>query len=175
MKKIASLVGRDLRWVQPHALKMEYALLDGDLPTATLQFRSSFGSFATAESGDGRWTFKRVGFWQTRATVRAEGSEREIASFRNATWRNGGSLELPDGRRFLASNNFWMTKFELTTAEDEPLVIYRKVAGVLHMSADVVIPPPAAAVAEMPWLVAFGWYLAVMAHCESSASAAAVS
>jgi hypothetical protein len=173
MRKIASLAGRDLRWVQPHALKMEYELLDGDLPAATLRFRSSFGSFATAESADGRWTFKRVGFWQTRATIRAEGSDREIAAFRNATWRNGGSLELPDGRRYLASNNFWMTQFALTTVEGEALVSYRKVAGVLHMSADVTIAPPAAVVAEMPWLVAFGWYLAVMAHLDSSSVAAA--
>ena len=44
---------------------MEYELRAGDMLAATLRFRSSFGSFATAEDGDGCWTFKRVGFWQT--------------------------------------------------------------------------------------------------------------
>ena len=61
---------------------------------ATLRFRSIWGSLATAESADGCWTFKRVGFLQTRATIRTCESEDEIAVFKNNSWTGGGTLEL---------------------------------------------------------------------------------
>ena len=50
MKRIANLVGQSLKWEQPSVLKMHYELRTGGGDVAaTLQFRSSFGSFATAE------------------------------------------------------------------------------------------------------------------------------
>ena len=99
MLKITELIGQESRWTQPHASKMEYELRARDVIAATLSFRSSFGSFATATSADGTWTFKRVGFWQTRATVRADGAEADLAVFKNNTWSGGGTLELPGGRQ----------------------------------------------------------------------------
>ena len=86
---------------------MEYELRADDEVIATLRFRSSFGTFATAESADGCWTFKRIGFWKTKATIRACGSETEIAFFKNNTWSGGGTLELSDGRKFQATTNLW--------------------------------------------------------------------
>jgi len=71
MRKIAELIGQQLKWGQPSAFKMQYELQAGDELAATLRFRSSFGSFATGESADGCWTFKRTGFWQTRVTTSA--------------------------------------------------------------------------------------------------------
>ena len=49
MRKINS-VQRRLEWVQPGALKMYYELRSDNELIATLGFRSSLGSFATAES-----------------------------------------------------------------------------------------------------------------------------
>lgn len=69
MKPLRDLVGRELEWTQPRALKREFELKDDGETVAQLHFRSSFGSFATAEAGDESWTFKRVGFWQTRVTI----------------------------------------------------------------------------------------------------------
>ncbi len=57
MTKLAELVGHELKWIQPHALKMQYELHTGDIVVATLRFRSSFGSYAVATSADGSWTF----------------------------------------------------------------------------------------------------------------------
>jgi hypothetical protein len=81
-------VARDsaLRWSQPSAMKMEYELRSGDECVARLKFRSSFGSYATAESNEGHWTFKRVGFWQTKVTIRARDSDADLAVFKNNTW-----------------------------------------------------------------------------------------
>jgi hypothetical protein len=168
VKKIAEMIGQELKWVQPSAWKMEYELRAGNELMATLRFRSSFGSFATAESADGCWTFKRVGFWQTRVTIRGCGSDMDIATFKNDTWSGGGTLELPDSRKILASTNFWQTNFEFKTEAEETLVRF-KTGGLVHFSAIVEIQPSAAGVPELPWMVMFGWYFAVMMYMDAAA------
>lgn len=173
MLKMDDLVIRDLDWTQPHALRMEYELRDGDTIAATLKFRSSFGSFATAESADGIWTFKRVGFWQTRVTIRKSGSDADIACFKNNTWRNGGTLELSEGRKLRASTNFWATRYEFSTESGEPLIRYTKIGGLFHMSSQVTILPQAAEIPELPWMVMLGWYLTIMMYQDSAAASAA--
>jgi hypothetical protein len=172
VKNIARLIDHELKWVQPSALKQEFELqTDGEV-AATLRLKSSFGSFATAESADGCWTFKRVGFWQTRATVRACDSETDIATFKNNTWKGGGTLELADGRKYLANTNFWQTQYEFKTETGERLFGYTNIGGVMHLSARVQIEPQAVNLPELPWLVMFGWYLALMLHRDSAAAAA---
>jgi hypothetical protein len=173
VKKIAEVIGRELEWVQPSAWKMEYELHAGDELIATLRFRSSFGSFATTESADGCWTFKRVGFWQTRVTIRGCGSETDIATFKNNTWSGGGTLELPDGREILATTNLWRTNFEFKTEAGATLVRF-KTGGLVHLSATVEIQPDAAGVPELPWVVMFGLYLAVMMSSDTASTAGAV-
>lgn len=173
MKRLVELVDQPLAWSQPGALKMEYELRAGDQVAATLRFRSVFGSFATGESADGCWTFKRVGFWQPRATIRERDGEAELAIFKNHTWKGGGTLELPDGRRMLATTNVWQTKVEF---QDEPTgapLIRFKSRGVIHLGADVEIEPGAFKVPEMRWIVLFGWYLVILIHMDSGAAAAA--
>ena len=173
MKKIIEVIDRELKWVQPSVWKMEYELRADDELIATLRFRSSFGSFATAEGADGCWTFKRVGFWQTRATIRGCGSETDIATFKNNTWSGGGTLELPDGRKILATTNFWQTNFEFQT--EGGVVLARFITGgIVHLSVTVEIQPDAAGMPELPWLVMFGQYLAIMMSMDAVSSAGAV-
>ncbi len=173
MRRIADWIGHELKWVQPQTLKMEYELRAGETQVATLRFRSAFGSLATAESAEGCWTFKRVGFLRTRVTIRVCGTESEIATFRNNTWNSGGTLELPDGRGFQANSNFWQTQYEFKNAAGENLFRYRNIGGVLHASSAVEIEPAAASVPELPWMVLLGWYLVVMMQSDSGAAAAA--
>lgn len=169
MLKLAEWSGQPLKWVQPRTMDMEYELRSGDDIAATLNFRSSWGSHATATSGDGVWTFKRVGFWQTRVTVRAENTDTDLAVFHNATWSGGGTLELADGRKYPANTNFWSTRYEFKTEAGEPLVGFVKIGGLLHTSADVEIHPAALQIPEMPWMVMLGWYLTVMMITDSAA------
>jgi hypothetical protein len=169
MRRISDLIGEQLKWVQPGALKMHYELRAADELAASLHFRSSFGSFATAESADGCWTFKRVGFWQTGVTVRHCGGNDDIAIFRNNTWSGGGTLEFPDGGRILASTNFWQTRFEFKTESGETLVEF-ETGGLIHISAIVEIKPGAVAMPELPLIVMLGWYLVVMMRMDSAAS-----
>ena len=173
MRKIAALTSQELKWEQPSALRMEYELRAGDELAATLRFRSSFGSFATAESADGCWTFKRVGFWQTKATVRPCDAGDNIATFNNNTWSSGGTLELSDGRTFQAATNFWQTKFGFTNESGEVLIEF-KTGGLLHLSATVAIGPSAAKMPELPWMVMLGFYLVVMMRSDAAAMSATV-
>lgn len=162
-----NLVNEALLWTQPRILHEEYQLQHGDKVVGTLRFRSSLGSFATAENSAGSWTFKRLGFLQTRVTVRVAGADADLATFRNNTWSGGGTLDLPDGRHFKAATNFWQTRYEILDATDQPLLRYR-MEGLLRMSGhmDVLVPAP-----ELPWLMMLGWYLAVMMHRDSAAVA----
>jgi hypothetical protein len=173
MKTIAELAGQELKWVQPSALKMRYELRAGDMLAAALHFRSSFGSFATGESADGCWTFKRVGFLQTRVTIRACGQDNEIAVFKNNTWSGGGTLELPGGKKLLASTNLWQSKLEFETEAGDKVLEFNS-GGVIHLSATVGIQPEAFRMAELPWIVMLGWYLVVMMYMDSAASAAII-
>jgi len=173
MNKIANFVGLSLQWHRPSLFKAEYELKSGDALVATLRFRSAWGTFATAQSDDGCWTFKRVGFWQTRATIRPCGSEEEIASFRNNTWSGGGTLLFPDGRQYPANTNFWQTQYEFKTEAGESLIHYRN-RGLFGSSAEVTILPKAQEVPELPWMVMLGWYLIVMMQNDSAAATMAV-
>ncbi|HET6975283.1 MAG TPA: hypothetical protein VFI24_03095 [Pyrinomonadaceae bacterium] len=168
MKKISELVDKQLEWVQPSILKMQYELHADDQLAATLRFRSSFGSFATGESTDGCWTFKRIGFWQTKATVRACDTDADIATFKNNTWSGGGTLELSDGRKILATTNFWQTSLEFQDELGGTLINF-KTGGLLHLSAKVTVEPHAFSLPELPWMIMFGWYLTIMMHMDSVA------
>jgi hypothetical protein len=171
MDKIAKYIGLPLQWRKPHLFGGQYELLCEDAVVATLQFRSLWGTRATGQSGDGCWTFKRVGFWQTRATIRPCDSDQEMAAFKNSTWSGGGTLLLPDGRQYPANTNFWQTQYEFTTETGDALIHYRN-RGLLGSAADVTISPQAREVAELPWMVMLGWYLVIMMQQDSSAAAA---
>ena len=110
--RTADLIGHSLSWQQPSLLGSEYGLHLGEDIIGTLRFRSSWGSLATAEILGGCWTFKRIGFLQTRVSIKVCGTEPDIAIFRNNTWKGGGTLEFPDGRRLPASTNFWHSRYE---------------------------------------------------------------
>lgn len=167
MMKMTELIGHELRWVQPRVMKREYELRTGDIIAATLRFRSLFGSFVTAASADGSWTFKdvRVGFWHSKLTVFTSGAETDLAVFKPNARMRGGTLELPDGRKYLINTSRWPSQYEFNTETGDALISYRKLGGMLtlHLSYGVEIHALAKEVPEMPWMVSLGWYLTVVA------------
>jgi hypothetical protein len=172
MRKLYEVADQSLKWSQPSTFKNAYELRAGDELIATLKFKSVFGSFATGESADGSWTFKRVGFWQTRATIRAADSETELASFKDKTWASGGTLSMADGRQLRATTNFWSTKLTFQDDKHDPLIVFDN-HGILHLSSIVDIRPSARAMPELPWLVMFGWYLSIKMSQDATGAAAA--
>jgi hypothetical protein len=166
MKTIRDFAGQELTWEQPKLLKMEYELRSGTELLATLRFRSSLGSFATAQFGESCWTFKRVGFFKTKVTIRLCDSENEIAVFNKDTWSGGGSLDFVDGRQFFASTNFWQTRYEFTTPEEEVLVRFKQHAGLKEslQCRDLI---SSCSTGRDPLLICLGWYLAVLLYMDS--------
>ncbi|MHB8932478.1 MAG: hypothetical protein ACYC6H_03300 [Bellilinea sp.] len=173
MEPISKVAQKELIWTQPNAFKEEYELRGDDVLVGTLKFRSAFGSLAIAETADGCWTFKRVGFFSTRVSVRACDSETDIASFKNSTWSGGGTLELPNGRTYRASTNFWQTKLELISEYDQLVLSYSDIGGFFRRTAMVQIEQYAAQIADLPWMVMLSWYLVVMMQRDSAAAATA--
>lgn len=172
MLQITQLTSHPLKWVQPR-LKEEYQLLTAETLVATLNFRSSWGTLAFATSGDGEWTFKRIGFWENRASVRVKNSEEDLAIFTNNTWSDGGTLEFAGGKRYKATTNFWMTRMEWKTEDEQPLVGFQ-IGGFFKQSAEVEVLPSAARLPELPVLVLFGWYLILMLHRDAAAATTVV-
>jgi hypothetical protein len=171
MKKMDELLGSEFKWSQPGGFKLNFELRAGDELGATLRFRSLFGSLATGESADGCWTFKRIGFFQTRVTIRICGDETDIAIFNNKTWRGGGTLELLDGRKLLATTNRWQTNLQFKTEAGEVLLGFKS-GGFLHLSAMVEVQQPAIGLPELPWLVMLGCYLIVMMNIDATVAGA---
>jgi hypothetical protein len=170
VRRIAEIAGRELKWSQPSALRMEYELHAGDELAAVLRFPSSFNSHATAESADGCWTFERVGFWRNKTVVRACGKQPPLAVFKNSRWGSGGTLELPGGRRYPATTNFWHTDLEIRNERGESLFQLWS-GGILRLSATTIVHPRAARLPEAPWLVMLGCYLLVMMKVDAAAAA----
>jgi hypothetical protein len=158
--------GLPLQWVQPSKLKMNYQLIRGNEVITTMRFKSIFGSLATVENPDGCWTFKRMGFLQTRATIRPCDSETEIATFRNNTWKGGGTLEFPNRRR-KATANFWQTHLDFEETAGGSVIRF-KYDSVWCASATVGIQTTALSAPETSWMVALGWYLMVMMQVDGA-------
>ena len=173
MRPLADFSGRMLRWTQTGVFSHVYELRTDDAVMATLEFRSSFGSLATGRAEDRSWTFKRIGFWRPRATVRLEDSAENLAVFEHSTWSGGGSLTLADHRQIQVTTGSWQTRIEFR--DSDGLVLFRyHTEGFLRAAAELEILPPAARMLELSWLLLFGWYLVVMMHRDEGAAVAAV-
>jgi len=174
MEPISRAINHELTWSQPNAFKEEYELTSDVGQLGALNFRSSWGTLAVAETADGCWTFKRVGFFSTRVSIRRCDSEIEVAAFRNNTWSGGGTLELPDGRVYRASTNFWQTKLELVNDRDDVILQYQDVGGFFRRSARMTIEPAVALLTELPMIVMLSWYLLIMMYRDSTATTGAI-
>jgi hypothetical protein len=173
MKPLAACLDGSLRWIQPSVVDRAYELRHADDTVGTLVFRSAFGSFATGRTAEGCWTFKRVGFWQTQATVRVEGATSDLAIFEHSTWRGGGTLRLIGGRSIRVTTRLWQSKIEFLMPEDRVLFRYLT-DGFLRQQSDLQVLPPLQAMPDMPWLLLFGWYLALMMHEDDATHVAIV-
>jgi hypothetical protein len=164
--RIADVTG--LRWTQPRTMTRHFELrADADV-LATLTFVTMFGSLAKGESADGCWTFKRGGFIRTHVTVRECQAQEDLAIFRNNTWSGGGTLELPDGRRYAANSNFWQTRYDIRTIDETPVVTFERIRGMLHLGSEVTMHAGSRRLPELPWLIMLGWYLTVMQHRDAA-------
>jgi hypothetical protein len=171
MKTIRSVVDYELTWSQPSVWKSEFELRFGGELVATLRLPKMMGTVGVAESGDGSWTFERIGFWKSRCTIKASGSMEELGSYTQHTWKPGGILQLPNGKKLVFRRN-WRGISEFQTEAGETLFQIRTRAA-FRVSASVRINRVALQTLELPWLIVFGFYLGVMARRDAAHHAAA--
>lgn len=157
-------------WNQTRLFDSTYTLSDGQTTVAQLTFPNTFGSLGRAETSIGAFTFKRIGFWHTRATVRREGSDTDLAVFEHATWSGGGTLRLSDGRVIRITTNFWRSRIEFQWENGLPLFRY-ETEGFMRLGASIELEPAGAALPELLWLLSFGWYLVVMIQRDAASQA----
>lgn len=168
-----------LEWIQPKTFQNRYELRAGENLAATLEFPKTFGSLAIATAADGRWTFKRVGFFNPRITVRVEGQEAELAVYHPKWTGTEGKLQISSGEVFTWKvANFWATQF-VWLAGDQPLILFRPGVEDTHMSdwfknqARVEIQPEAGSLKQVSLLVLMGWYLMILKQQDDAAATAA--
>jgi hypothetical protein len=168
VRRIAELIGGELKWVQPTAFKPQYELRAGDELVAHLRISGLFRDQAAAESADGCWMFERVGFWRNKVRVRAGGAQSAAAVFKLSRWGDGsGVLQLRDGRKLPATTNFWRTEYQFRSEAGE-LLLRLSSAGVLRQNAKVEVHARAAGLPELPWLMMLGMFLMVAARADAA-------
>lgn len=166
--------GTELRWRQPEASRRRYTLQrEGvDTPLAILDWRSLWGTFATATVGETAWTFKRTGFLRPRVTVRLAGGDDDLATF-EANWHGGGILSIAGGATFdWKVANFWHSQWDWWDTSGAELLHFANKQGFVRQEAVVAISPDAAQLPDLELLTALGWYLLILAANDGAATAA---
>jgi|AGTN01.2.fsa_nt_gi hypothetical protein len=169
MRKLTT-TDTSLKWVQPDANKRSFELQsgNGDL-IATLAWEKPFGTLATAQAAEGTWSFKRVGFFNNRVTIRTPGSESDLAVFRPG-WGYEGTLESP-GRTYRWKNiKFFGGKWGFLGPDGAEYVSFEYTGGMdslLKIQGSVSLLPGAPVGRDMPLLLALGWY--IMVRCMTTA------
>jgi hypothetical protein len=173
------LTGSDanLKWVQPHSGKRNFELWSGNDVVATLSWEKMFGTLATAQAADKTWTFKRVGFFNNRVTVRSPDSGADIAVFKPG-WGYAGTLEA-GGRVYHWKNvSFWGGKWGFFGPDDTGYISFEYAGGwdsLLKLQGKAEVLPGAPVGPDMPLLLTLGWYIMVMMFDDNTSTVAATS
>jgi hypothetical protein len=163
MKQVRDLIGQPMKWVQTNAKERTYQLRAGDDVLATLVWQKPSGSLALGETSDGKWTFKRTGFFSPIVTVRAAGSEADIAVFTPDWYVGRGTLEMASGTRYRwTTTNFWRSEIAFCDETGQPLVQYKPEWLLQLACAKVEVAPAGDAVSELSLLTVLGWYFMLM-------------
>lgn len=173
MQPINTGLSQAWEWHQEKSSKAEYELLAGDHLLATLKRKSIWGSLATGTTADGEWTFKRVGFWHPRVTVRVAGSDEDLAVF-EPRWTGNGTLTFADQTQYhWKSANFWWTKWEWLDAREQSLFHFEMTKNFLKQEAKVEVLSGAIPQAHRSILPLLGWYLILLSMSDLAGSTAA--
>ncbi len=163
-----------LKWAQPRARSPFFELNAGDGVIATLSREKPFGTLATAQTAEKTWTFKRVGFLQTRVTIRSPGYDADLATFK-PSWSYSGTLDV-QGRSYVWKQlAFLGTKWGFSRPDGDPIVTFKYAGGldtIFKHEADVEITPGEISTnADVPLLLTLGWYIMVMMADDTMAAA----
>lgn len=164
---------QELAWVQPKWAKREYQLVADNEVLAHLCWESGWGSRASAEAAEGRWQFKRGGFFRPQITITAADSGAEVAVFR-ASWNSSGTLTYADGHAFVwGKASFWGTQWEWKSVTGTSVMRLGRRSRIGPRGMLVELAPEARTLSEPALLAALGRYLIILAADQATVSASA--
>lgn len=179
MERLSEFTQSKAEWIQPKTLERFYELRSGAARLASLAFRSSFGTLAVAETAEGRWTFKRVGFLNPRVTVRVAGEQDDVAIYHPKLWGDG-VLIFDEGISLTWQPvNFWRTEWVFTNSAGRLLMRFylgrenEKLRDLFKTQATVEILSADASRHLFPVLAPLGLYLLIIHREDAAATAAA--
>jgi hypothetical protein len=172
----------ELFWEQPKGMKRSFELTAGGVIYGRLEFPTAFSTLAQAAIGIEQWSFKRLGCLSPHVKIRQANSRVDLGTFYPHWTGTEGEIQFSAGGTFYWKvANFWATRFILYTSDGQELITYlsrskdRKFSNLFKLQAQVVIAPEAWQMKVLSILVLLGWYLVVLHHEDSSATAAVAS
>jgi hypothetical protein len=127
MKTIRELGNKVLRWQPSVESKESWELRSGDDVVGTVAWQNPTrdGTLVVATSADGHWSFKRVGVFIPRVTVRIVGTDTDVATVTPHLGRS--VVDFADGHTVhLLRRGFWHNEFALTQSNGEPLLVFKE-------------------------------------------------
>ena len=79
-----------------------------------------------------------------------------------------------DGRSLQVTTSLWQSRIEFRLDDDQRLFRYHT-EGFMRHEASLEVLPAGEQFIELPWLLAFGWYLTVMMYQDAATTAAIIS
>jgi len=179
MERLFVFTQSNAEWIQPETFERFYVLRIGTVRLASLAFRSSFGTLAVAETAEGRWTFKRVGFLNPRVTVRMADEQDDVAVYYPKLWGDG--VLIFDNGTSLAWKpvNFWRTEWVFTDSAGGLLMklnlgrANEKLSDIFKTQATVEMSSADASRHLLSILAPLGLYLLILHREDAAATTAA--
>ncbi|HUI22905.1 MAG TPA: hypothetical protein VLY82_00750 [Nitrososphaerales archaeon] len=159
VERLTSTKSTEFRWAKSGRVS---TLTDDGHLYAKITWARSWGSLATGESGDGRWTFKRVGFLRPRVTVRIEGSQSDLAVIA-MEWNGGGDVVFSDASSFKFRRvGFWHPELILADSLANRIFTMTPCSGLRRGSTLKLENEAARSSWRTPLLAMVGWYLSIL-------------
>jgi hypothetical protein len=163
----SNLGGAALLW-EPTGRRTYDLRSDGGI-LARLTWQSECGSLALGESAEGRWTFKRMGFFHPFVTVRAQGAPGDLAVMRST--RGATLLQFADGRSFawgrLRPRGRETGFFD---APGRPVVVFGPPRSGGGLRGSMTVDTPGTPAGTVALLTLLGWYRLVLERMDEDAA-----
>lgn len=160
MERLTATRSKSFGWTR--AGKISTLAGDGHV-YATVAWVKGWGSLATGESADGRWTLKRVGFLRPKVTVRTEGSQSDLVVV-TMDLGGGGKVTFSDASVFAVKRvGFWHPELILEDSVGRRVFTLKPGSG-LGRKAVLTLENEAARSSWRTSLLAMVvWYIALLA------------
>ena len=155
MTSLASLVGKELQFVQPSIWKREYELRTEEGESiGTVKSTKVLRWQVLAQMGEQSWVFEEKGFWKRTLMVRNPEKEKPFASMETGLFRLIWKIKLPRYRVLRMKRDRLGTSYSITTTMNTELCSL-KVRIFPKFRAAVTIQKRAEEYPELPWLILF--------------------